>query len=91
MQFSTEEKRSRIGRGKEEREDDGSREGATADDLTTIPAGPDTVDEGEGATADDPTTIPAGPDTVDEGERGRTERPRRSAKPTTRTTEFVYF
>ena len=45
----------------------------------------------EGATADDPTTIPAGPDTVDEGERGRTERPRRSAKPTMRTTEFVYF
>ena len=45
----------------------------------------------EGATANDPTTIPAGPDTVDEGERGRTEQPRRSAKPTMCTTEFVYF
>ena len=45
----------------------------------------------EGATADDPTTIPTGPDTVDEGPGGRTERPRRSAKPTTRRTEFVYF
>ena len=75
----------------EPEEDDGSREGATANDLTTIPAEPDTMDEGEGPTANDLTTIPTGPDMVAEGGRGRTERPRRSAKPTTRITEFVYF
>ena len=45
----------------------------------------------EGATDDDPTTIPTGPYMVDEGHRECTERPRRSAKPTTRPTEFVYF
>ena len=45
----------------------------------------------EGATANAPTMIPAGPGAVDKGPGEHTERPRRSAKPTARPTEFVYF
>ena len=45
----------------------------------------------KGVTANVPTAVPIGPSAEDEGPGERIERPRRSAKSTTRATDYVYF
>ena len=78
----------------EPEENDGSHvpaEGITTSDLKAATAGTNAEALEKGVTTYDPTSTTAGAEAAEQPSGGRAECPRRSAKPTARSTDFVYF
>ena len=76
------------------KESDGSHalaEGLTANNQTATSAETEALTPAEGLTTNESMATTAGAKEDEEALRGRTERPRRSAKPTTSSTDFVYY
>ena len=75
-------------------ENDGSHtlaKGLTANSQTATSAETEALTPAEGLTTNESMATTAGAKEEEEALRGRTERPRRSAKPTTSSTDFVYY
>ena len=78
----------------EPEENDGSHvpaEGITTSGLKAATAGTNAEALEKGVTTFDLTSTTAGAEATEQSSEGRAERPRRSAKPTARPTDFVYF
>ena len=76
------------------RTSDGSHvpaEGITTSDLKVATAGTNAEALEKGVTTYDPTSTTTGAEVAEQPSGGRAERPRRSAKPTAHSTDFVYF
>ena len=78
----------------ESKENDGSHvpvEGITTSGLQAETTGTNAEALEKGVTTYDRTSTTARAEATEQSSEGRADRPRRSAKPTTRPTDFVYF